>query len=403
MIGRKYRRWREKQHYICFVRKRMRLERRMNKKGKTLNTRKTSRRFKRYHKNIKKGVANANTTASTFSLNPEEECIAHFVGKQDKRPFRKIPGKNLVIVLPEIFDLEDNYNQSALVFQVFRRALRIKKRIVNIDFTKMRTISPACIVTFASYVELWKKIQKAKPYPHFDTWQSGIRESFTQMGFFETVGMKNFSSTPQPHSEASVQYMGIESFEVIETGLDVAGERVKNIRHQIEEFVEQKIEHTYFYPATIEAILNIHQHAYTHIPQREQMKKWWISIGFDRKTMLLHILILDHGAGIPNTLIYSKKFNKLLSRFPSVLQRSDATKLKLAFEKGPNRAKMAGRGHGLSDIVLYPKTQKQSSLVAWSGKGCYSVAYQEGKQTSGKSISLPHHFQGTLLELRIQL
>jgi hypothetical protein len=115
----------------------------------------------------------------------------------------------------------------------------------------------------------------------------------------------------------------------------------------------------------------------------------------------LHVLILDHGEGIPNTLKHSK-FKDVLERFENRFTHPHK-KLWLAFELGAAKSKMAGRGHGLRDIMRFSTSQEQSSLEAWSDKGCYTVAHQRGTKGRGLSRPLEYSFQGTLLEWRIKL
>ncbi|MCL1922030.1 MAG: hypothetical protein FWG50_13330, partial [Kiritimatiellaeota bacterium] len=292
-----------------------------------------------------------------------------------------------------------------LVFQVFRRALLEKQRIANIDFRKMKSISPACIVTFASYVKLWKEMQKGKPYPRFSTWQTRIHDNFTQMGVFQAMDMEDSDNESQKEVESPFRYMELQSFEVVENGLDVARCRIASLIGEIETFIKQPIGRTYFYQSVTEAILNIYHHAYTYTHYSSKRKKWWISVGFDVRSNRLHILVLDHGDGIPKTLMHSKTkiFMDFLTRFPLISKKSDADKLRVAFELGAKRAKTVGRGHGLSDILCYLESREQSSLVAWSGKGRYSGVHYKGKRIHGEVVSLEYRFKGTLLEWRIQL
>ena len=104
-----------------------------------------------------------------FELNSGDERFVEVVNSN--RYFLKAgiesvfcPKDSLIITLPQTMDFEDNFEDSARVISIFRRALESGRRISYIDFAKLKSISPACIMVFASYIDIWKRRMPAREW-----------------------------------------------------------------------------------------------------------------------------------------------------------------------------------------------------------------------------------------------
>lgn len=124
-----------------------------------------------------------------FYIAEDEKCVASLVGELgERRPVdmsNYAPPEDVVILLPRVFDFEEDYENAAKVIAVFRRALVCRRRIAYIDFSKMQSISPACIAVFCCYADLWKR---RFPNVHPKARNAKLAELMRRMHFCEASG-----------------------------------------------------------------------------------------------------------------------------------------------------------------------------------------------------------------------
>ena len=342
-----------------------------------------------------------------FKLTAAERKWAAIVGVDEiKQPIDGVRLKpdSLVIWLPEVFDFEKNYEDSATVISIFRKALICGKWISYIDFTGMKEISPACIMVFTCYADLWKRKCKLVR-TRTETWQPGISAAFHQIGFFDILHLTD--RNPWNPSDCAAFYMGLESH-FVEPTMDNVGGVLDEISGRIEKFINKPLNRMSMYRSFTEAVTNVYHHAYTYKPCFDNLsRKWWLSVSYSEEKNELHIMIFDHGEGIPNTIVRTVDFtrvHRLYYKFAAEWGQKD--KLLIAFEhhrtsSGKFRPIRWGRGHGCSDILRY--------LSEGSGEGCLSVLSDkaryvystEKRMNRGAAENLPIPLSGTLIEWRI--
>lgn len=386
MRGRRRRRLAE----IRMFKKRVRRQERRNRRKEGRRTRNAKRMLARKARN---------------GARPAAGCPANgmrtFTSVQ-RKGFR--PELAVVLTLPEIFDFDANYKESALFIEYFRDALVKKQRIKNIDFSKMRRASPACVIVLASYIDLWKR---GSPSVHarVDTWHPGICSLFRQMGFFEMLNLRAPDITETgDETPAGTQYMALKSFAMCD-GITEFAAGIPGIRNEIETFVGAKISSPHFYAGVAEAVTNIYNHAYAYMPDDgKRTNRWWMSVAHDSVGGRVTIMIFDHGEGIPATLHKSKKFSWRI-QILRPLHRGDiphGVLLQYAFEHGPEFANVMGRGNGLWDILQFAKQRKESELMVRSCRGVYHAS-NRGAEHEWESAGVPVSLQGTLVEWRIAI
>lgn len=370
------------------------------------------RRRKRHVRCRRRGPAKT----PEFYIAEDEKCVASLVGELgERRPVdmsNYAPPEDVVILLPKVFDFEEDYENAAKVIAVFRRALVCRRRIAYIDFSKMQSISPACIAVFCCYADLWKR-RFPNVHPRTWTWQDGIEEKFREIGFFRNLGFKDDAPNPS-RSRGPIRYMGLRSYEVEDFRLEYMGREIQTKRKEIESFVGVSLDKAVLYRSVSEAITNIYHHAYA-CGQCHLKKKWWMSVSYDTDMRILDIIVFDHGLGIPQTMLSSAKFAGFRRYF---LQRDSpwgqAQRLQLAFEHTMGHdlgaaPKCDGRWHGCEDILkliseraLANKNLDGGSLFVVSLMAQYRYVHMgTGKRGVASEHATP--LQGTLIEWKIRI
>lgn len=390
----------------------------MTRKRKRLLIRLRRLEHHRKRRNWKKKVRrkrNNHIGSRGFFIGINEGDVARITGKKEQINGRWIPSGVLVLTMPEVFDFEVNYEQSARLIAVFRRALEHYVRIRYIDFSKMRVASVACAVVFTCYADLWKHLC-ASVHPATNTWHPGIRELFSQLGFFKAMHYKdetrivNLSNSPYTFRELRGYFITNES-----RNLNQFAKDYPLIRADMESLVGGSLNEIAqsYYRSISEAVTNIYHHAYDKKKRSWFFDKWWISIALDKATNELVVIVFDHGKGIPATawstkmfsgyMRFSKEIDEIfsLNRLTGDVQRRV---LYLVFEQNASIARKQGRGHGCADIKSLLSNIKGGKLSVISLLAKYANNNYKGNRTvRGESKSLAVPLQGTLLEWRIPL
>ena len=358
----------------------------------------------------------SNLWSVKFELYPGDERFVHVV-QDPKYAFSAgiervlCPKDSLIITLPSQMDFEANYDDSARVISIVRRALESGRRISYIDFAKLKSISPACIMVFASYIDIWKRRMPAV-HARCETWEPSVEDAFIQLGVFEMLAMKHIRTADDRQSAR--KYMPLVTHGIVASQGHDVGTEAKRIRESIEKFIGKSLSKVRMYDSVTEAIFNVRNHAYKGMKPGRLPFRWWFSVSYDAQLNELGVILFDHGFGIPATMNTSTKF----SRFKKLLSLkeggwSEASRLYVAFERDRRKIQSAksfveGRGHGCQDITRLIFRQEQnlvgfgSSLSVISGRARYDLA-GNADVSRGDSKSLKQKLQGTLIEWRIKL
>ncbi len=317
----------------------------------------------------------------------------------------RCPKGSLIIQLPQVFDFDKNYSESAQVIVIFRRALRSGRRISYIDFERVQEVSPSCMMVFSAYAEIWKT-HAPKVQTKTQTWNPEVARRFSEIGFFKMLG---FPEPPNISPNGEIKFMPIKSSPVYLSSKADIGHDAANLQRSVEAFIERSLDDVRMYDSVTEAVYNVWNHAYKGVRVGRLLFKWWVSVSYDLLLNELRVIIFDYGLGIPTTMKTSTKFaayRKLLGG-----TWSESYRLYLAFERERKRRRgiwsmSKGRGYGCPDIarLVEPseenKVREGSSLTVISGKARYVL---DGRQRRGQKEDLSVKLQGTLIEWRMRL
>lgn len=353
-----------------------------------------------------------------FRISSLDRGIAQEVGRKGfvnpQGVKRRLPKGTLVLVLPEVFDFEKNYNESARLIAIFRRALLERKRISYIDFSRLNEVSPACVMVFTCYVDLWKDTAP-RISPAIETWKPNIVKAFREVGFFRLLG---FACDRGGAEDSSIRYMNLSPYLVNDATQRVVNTEVVSIRRRIEEFVGEALDRRVIYQSISEAILNVYNHAYGAGCPHKLTKKWWLSVSFDDVSRDMTVILFDHGLGIPTTILQSSKFSWYREFYYKINKRfGEDTRLWLAFERLRNKrapkkvdAKCGGRGRGCKDVlqmvmrtVAADVSHVGNTINVISSHARYRYTSSGDPTKRGESVKLATPLQGTLIEWRIKI
>ena len=373
------------------------------------------RRKRRCRKRKIKRSPNRRVASHCFFIGSREREVARMTRKREYINGQRVPRGSLVLTMPEVFDFERNYEQSARLIAVFRRALENFVRIRYIDFSHMHTASVASAIVFTCYADLWK-YSCVSVCPVTNTWHPGIRELFSQLGFFKAmhynndIGGMDLSRSPYVFKELRGYSINDK-----DRALDSFARDYPSIRADMESLIGGSLNEMAqsYYRSISEAVTNIYHHAYDKAARNWFIDKWWISIAFDKTENELVVIVFDHGEGIPATAWKTKIFSRYM-RFSKDIDEMFSLKrlsgeiqrrvLFLVFEQNASIARKQGRGHGCADIKSLLSNIKGGKLSVISLQAKYENGnYKGNKSERGASKSLAVPLQGTLLEWRIPL
>lgn len=352
------------------------------------------------------------TKVSYFKYLPEDSKFLMVVSKaryvlKVGNSFLTCPNGSLILKLPRIFDFEKNYSDSAHVIDIFRRALQAGRRISYINFEEVEEVSPACMMVFAAYADMWK-MYAPNVKTKTQTWHPEVARRFSEIGFFKMLG---FPEPVNKGEDGQLKFMPIQSSVVcLSKNVDVGHDSVY-LQKDIENFIGRSLEDVRMYDSVSEAIRNIWDHAYKGMKISRLPFKWWASVAYDRALNELRIIVFDHGMGIPTTIKTSSTF----SLYQRIINNwSEGARLYLAFERERRkinrraRSLVVGRGHGCPDIARLISAKDEnmvrdgSSLSVISGRARYKLIGGTALRRGSKE-DLSKKLQGTLIEWRICL
>jgi len=148
-----------------------------------------------------------------------------------------------------------------------------------------------------------------------------------------------------------------------------------------------------------EAMANAVHHAYDDLRDDgmnfPDIKDWWMFS--QAKDGYLSVVFCDLGVGIPATLPVKRPW--LIRQMESLgLPVNDADCIKEAINEGRSQTGMAGRGHGLGNIIDVVENVPKGVAVVLSNRGRYDS--RSGRTTSG---NYSDSIRGTLIYWRVPL
>jgi anti-anti-sigma regulatory factor len=98
--------------------------------------------------------------------------------------------QKITIQLPAVLDFDENYEQTASHFAVLREAIHNRKRIRNLDFSSIESISPSAALVLASEVDQWNQQVGMRLRANLPSWKDDIKRLLCQMGYFELLQLE---------------------------------------------------------------------------------------------------------------------------------------------------------------------------------------------------------------------
>ena len=300
------------------------------------------------------------------------------------------------IPCPKHLSLKDDYEGVLkLIDEIRRRSHRRRNERTYIDFTPIRTVTPSGALVLAAELDRWNNLPGRSRFRRADTnkWEPNVRRLLGQMGFFELLGLDN---VPDMTAEG-VRYVKFRS------GTQVDGEAVEELRTlDLKPVSVPKAK--LLFAAVTEAMTNVVHHAYKPASSGPKTssgpKKWWLSAAHEAGEVV--ILIYDQGAGIPATLLQTRK-ESVRERLPGDWATHDGKMIEVAHRLSRSGAKERHRGSGLGrDVRRYIEEHDgPGEYRVISRRGVYTV--QAGEGATGDVKSHPRALQGTLIEWRLTL
>lgn len=308
----------------------------------------------------------------------------------------------LTIELPERLDFDSNYEETASHFAALREAVHKGIRIKNLDFSRIRYISPSAALVLASEVDQWNQRIGGRLKANLPSWDEDIKRLLCQMGYFELLKLERPEAAWPVKSNTFLQFKRGQSFKHGQENKEDGGQLAKQLRMEIESIVGQTIKKCFLFEGLSEAITNVGQHAYPGVIDYTQ-KRWWLSASYDADERKLSVTFYDQGEGIPKTL---PRFTLLEFIKDFSVSWPDSQKISAAMDVGRTSSRLAERGKGLQNLIEFAKAHRHGSISIYSLRGLYNQVFTNdgNTQTHDKTHrDFENSIGGTLVEWSVNL
>lgn len=371
-----------------------------------------------------------------FKFNKSKEIWKHWLSKKTKRNWTSLEKKHLrnnvesnphyhnkevksskyidpvvSIKAPKIMSLRQGKEQPKLmefiqkIETISSKCVASRKKIL-IDFSSMIRMYPdACVLLIATidnvkhlYPQLKFRIKKPikNPSSIFDP-----HAVFCHLGFYKLLGLEY-------NADCSSKY--VKCWKYVSSD-ETEGAITKPL---VDELTKMGVDTRGMYKSYMEAIANAVEHAYMdeiELPNKNQLKKWWMLLARIDNQLLLYVC--DKGHGIPNTLKFTQNehiFKVLVSKVKGLLELNKdclyiqasmlvkETKKEVARE---TRTELPYRGKGKDDIKSFIDRTAGSELVVHSNRGVF--VYKGKEAIAGSCYNNPASINGTILQWSIPI
>lgn len=303
---------------------------------------------------------------------------------------------------PTALDLEENYLETIQLLQKIRLAADVYSAKFMLDMRLVKSITPAAALLLTAECDRWRMKTGRKKLQALEVgeWEPSVRRRLAEMGFFEVLGATcNVKDQP---------VVGEDQFVPFLKGTRSPGEPAKTLRSSIESFGPQVVDRSALYDGLVEAMTNVHKHAYKE-RGNSLWHLWWISASVNLSTNHLTVMVVDHGQGIARTLPRSGLWEDIRELIRA-RGKNDAALVEAAFNvEGTNRSAtgLENRGKGLREDVKgyvdsYVDTHNSSAaLHVITNKARYRYERDQLRNTT-TSDTLPVEFGGTFIQWDIE-
>ena len=324
-----------------------------------------------------------------------------------KKSLYKETHKRNVILTPENMNLDRAYKETVLFFNKVRKACD-SGEIFEVDFTKLRHITPSAALILTSEMDricsirkekknYGKKSKKKKKYGlkvlDFNRWDEKIKILLEDMGMNKLLKIPNWKKVKN-------RVETDEIFLPFQRGQKASGDDARVLRDSLNDLSKIVPKPRNLLRGLGEAMDNSLFHAYPDNFQKLNKLKeklWWMSASFNEKKKLLTIMFFDQGISIPASI--KKKFAERVSSF--FAKCTDGEIIKAATEIGRSGTGEEHRGNGLGrDIKEYVSSLEHGYLriISRRGEYFYSNYSKKDDNTEEKVYNRNEVLGGTLIE-----
>lgn len=347
-----------------------------------------------------------------------------YVQNQHGRILVRAPQK--IRQLPRVFCLIENTKEvvgfldslrSRFANPVKHRRLPIRggsKKIIGsyFDFSTISKVTPsAALVLAAEYDRLQARIQDHTLQTvdqlsliDVESWNKTVLSTLHDLGFFNLLGITHALPPDGCGTLKTLEFV---------SGRKVDSEVIGNLTQKFEKLIQdlgldQGVQIRDFYGPVIEAVENVHLHAY---PQNgsyrhKPIHKWWLTAAVDTISRSFHVVVFDQGVSIPASLPKSPIANDVLAwlsrlfgdRYDSEDCRYDGEAIRAAMQVGRSSTQIQHRGKGLHFMRSLLEGNYEGELRIMSRNGLYRAI--TGGEDEVEHLNQP--IGGTLVEWRIR-
>lgn len=304
------------------------------------------------------------------------------------------------IVLPDVFSLRDNYDQTAEVLSTLRENVLQRNRRVMVHFAHVRVMDPPSALALAAEIHRARNLVSPDAVAGTYPGSRAIYDLLHEMGFFRLLDIRDADGIPAPTPSID---------RPIFLPFITANKVEAQLADQFVDIIEKRLipmnalARGKLVGALIEAMSNTYDHAFPEGGSAGNMKnRWWLSSSLDLVNKEVRVMFFDHGVGIPGTITMSK-YESIVSAlagmadFTFKLDPSDGEKILAAAQLYRTSTGQSGRGRGFRDMKRFVAACTDGELRVLSNRGRYSyVRDRESNGDEHRSIG------GTLIEWRFR-
>ena len=324
--------------------------------------------------------------------------------RREKKKWQRDRGvgtyEEVLLNVPEEFDLGDNVNDSLIFFDQLRQSILVDRKRGKIDFQSCNGISAGAGFILAAEVDRCRRLRYRDGRPALTgTYPDDERMGrfLDDLGFFRFLKIRSPAHAPDGSTQAR--------FIAMRSGCRDKGKEVHYVTEvlgtgsvQLDAVARQTL-----YEGLLEAMNNVTSHAYPSVRRNDALPvlqgQWWAAGYWDNGRKEVGVLMYDQGVGIPATLPNSPH-GPLITRIRQrlALGNSDPECIRAAMEIGKSRSQDMHRGRGMASLRHAVSRVNDGHLLILSGGGAYYYTADGREET----FALSNPLGGTFIEWRIR-
>lgn len=302
------------------------------------------------------------------------------------------------IMVPEVFSLRENHQQTVATVKVLRDTVLSDKRPVQLYFDQLKKLEPAAALLLVAEIFRCRQLRPFRTGYSVTGNYPADREIFfllRELGFFRALSVDSHEKQipdDRPRGERP-HFIGFQTMNSVHPELaarfcDVVAAGA---------FEMSPLSRVKMIASLKEAMQNAHEHAYRTEGDYDVMRRrWWLAGHINPAHNEMMVMILDQGVGIPNTL-EPKLFEQISSLLKLNWAVSDSTMIAAATQIRRTSTNQSGRGRGFDDMKRFIDSCTDGELRVCSNAGQF--IYTKNKE---ETADYDGSIGGTLVEWRVR-